>query len=480
MSVKRSAHWCFSIVDEDADSVQQTEDSGEKVFLNSKEFRVCIGPEEIANSEAAKKYRPCSLHVSGGHSRTYGQAKTMIQEYLPNLINGIFDLKNKSSAADDPSLDCEKSVFPKTSTAAEEMLNSSLDKIKNTGMVVTAQRFKQQIIHDAGLSFYQKNKSMVNTMLSEKYLFQPGRKVPFTCNPTDNFMNMFKAVALFERQIRRNLTKNSYVTAHKIASKLDVNEMTNLIVFLALLPIVLDRWEGVDGLPSLYLYGVPNTGKSYMFTACPYYRKIASDALGVGRFVLQGIESSWLMDDINVSWIDNATNTSVLRDITIGGEHTVKNKGGTSNVRGFVVVTSNDKPNFLGNAPQKYSGDWELNCAAWKRRFISVKMTETLDIDPLTIKWDHTSTSNAALLFLKTLVLRFRTLELQNAIKMYKDHLEAMQVLEDCTEFDQHYAAIEKWIQTVCPLPSLTNFNNSSDNNTQCEICPVQQEHYCL
>ena len=93
-------------------------------------------------------------------------------------------------------------------------------------------------------------------------------------------------------------------------------------------------------------------------------------------------------------------------------------------------------------------------------------MTETLDVDPLTIKWDHMSTSNAALLFLKTIVLRFRTLELQNAIKMYKDHLEAMHVSEDCIEFDQHYAAIDRWTQTVCPIPSFKNFDHSNDKNT--------------
>lgn len=75
------------------------------------------------------------------------------------------------------------------------------------------------------------------------------------------------------------------------------------------------------------------------------------------------------------------------------------------------------------------------------------------------LKWDHKSASSAALLFFKKLVIRFRTLELQNAIKMYEEHLDATPVVEDFKEF----AASEKWIQTVCPIPTLRNYDNLSE-----------------
>ena len=456
-SKKRSVHWCFTLINEDADCVNTTSRSGKDVTLSEKMCRIYICQKEMANDEILYTHRNCLLHViqpGGGHNRTQGQAVIMIKEFLPDLKMDI-NLKKLSSSVNDFLHRYWRSEIP-VKNKVEQILTQSLEKIKATGMAVTGKRFKRQVIMDAGPTFYQKNKAVCDIMLSEPDLFQPGRKIPFECNSKTNFLNMFKATILFEKQIKKNLYKNSFITSHKTYSKLNVEEMSELIVFLALLPIVLDRWEGVDGLPALYLYGVPHSGKSYMFTACPYYRKIATDATGVSRFLLQGCENSWLLDDVKMGCIDEPSNSSVLRDLTIGGEHPVKVMGDTMNVRGFVVVTSNDKPPFLGDVPTNYTGNWEMNCMAWKRRFVAINMTETLDVNPLSIKWDHKSTGNAALVILKELISKFKNPKLQADIKMYKDHIDTMLIEENWPKFNTCYKDADNWIKSICEFSSIT------------------------
>ena len=462
-------HWCFTLINEDADCVNNTTRFGKDVTLSGKMCRVYISQKENANDEISNTHRNCLLHIiqsGGGHNRTQGQAMQMIKEFLPDLKMDI-NLRKLSSSVHDFLCQYWRSENP-VRNKVEQRLIQSLEKIKATGMAVTGKRFKRQVIKDEGPTYYHRNKAVCDIILSEPDLFQPGRKVPFECNSKTNFLNMFKAVILFERQIKKNLYKNHFITTHNTYSKLNVEEMSELIVFLALLPMVLDRWEGVDGLPALYLYGVPHTGKSFMFTACPYYRKIATDATGVSRFRLQGCENSWLLDDVKMGCIDESSNSSVLRDLTIGGEHPVKVMGDTLNVRGFVVVTSNDKPPFLGDAPSNYTGNWEMNCAAWKRRFIAINMTETLDVNPLNIKWDHKSTADAALVILKELISKFKDPNLQAAITMYKEHIDALQIEEHGTNFNTCYEVADNWIKSVYQFSCIKNdvqaepsFNNN-------------------
>jgi hypothetical protein len=44
---------------------------------------------------------------------------------------------------------------------------------------------------------------------------------------------------------------------------------------------------------------------------------------------------------------------------------------------------------------QEDNPNWERNCGAWKRRFIFVQVTETLDVNPIAVNWHHASAVDA-------------------------------------------------------------------------------------
>ena len=154
---------------------------------------------------------------------------------------------------------------------------------------------------------------------------------------------------------------------------------------LAILPLVAKRSEEPDKLPGLYFYGPPQTGKSYFFNLSEAYHKVAVDAPGVSRFKLQRNEDALFLDDIQSGTLDNRNNSSTVRQLALGDTASVKICGGTQTIRAFVVCTGNDTPNFLKTAGSECydAEDRNSNCKAWQRRFITIKLSNPVDMDPI-------------------------------------------------------------------------------------------------
>lgn len=190
------------------------------------------------------------------------------------------------------------------------------------------------------------------------------------------------------------------------------------------LPYLCDRWEGGDGLPGLFLYGEPCTGKSHLFKSAPCYAKVAQDAAGVSRYKKVRAQSAYLLDDIKASFLDDNINSGTLRQLILGDSVTVKIMGDTMDVQGWVVATSNEKPAYLDseNGPEGIT-NWAMQCRAWRRRFVSIQLTATVDLDPIPVNWHHASSKEAALAVFMMCEDRLPE-NLKNKLKPYKKHIE--------------------------------------------------------
>ena len=322
----------------------------------------------------------------------------------------------------------------------------------NNSGIPSIDRYRRQVIKDSGTAFYQKNKQLLYSIFREKELYIPGRKVPFKINPDENFNNMVKVVKMFKKIIKTNLYANGFNCSNSVIKDLDLDDVSTVVLLLALMPVLYDRWEGGDNLPGLYLYGLPNTGKSFMFNASPYYRKIATDAQGVSRFQLQGVESAWLLDDVKATTLDEPAIFTTLRQITLGSQATVKTKGATMNVRGFVVVTSNDNPLYLGEVPAGYTRNWEMNSSAWKRRFISIYMNVQLDLLPIEISFEHTSTKEAVMCLVKT---AYDNLHSETAKRLFTNYINTLEKDLSVSCYNRYLDIKEKvddWVDIYCPI----------------------------
>jgi len=425
-SRKRSSRWAFILTGQDADLIETSPMNGiEKMEKKSgKPFKLYIGPIEPTNE--VNKHRYCLLHFTstgGGDSKTKGQVKELIKEILPDIC---FDIccKFLTCSIEDYINFCWKTNSP-LKNVVECQMKDSLKKLKDSGYAITLKSFKQQVIKDYGPVFYYKNKNVADVILTEMELFNPGRKVPFEIKPEENFCAAYKTVSLFNKILLNNLYKNMYKTSHKWFNNIDLDDVGNFATLWTILPLICDRWEGVDDLPALYLWGKPCTGKSHMFNSSPAYKKFPMDAQGVSRYKLNGCEAGWLFDDMFAEFLDEPSNSGTLRQLTLGGSTTVKIAGDTQDIQGWVVITSNHMPIFLkAEPPSEYQGNWQFNSTAWKRRFLTIEMTEQVDIEPVKVDWKHNSSLAAAKTLVKMYSDRIKSELLQEKLRKYVDFVE--------------------------------------------------------
>lgn len=201
---------------------------------------------------------------------------------------------------------------------------------------------------------------------------------------------------------------------------------------LALLPIFTKRSRTVpDNLPGLYLWGNPHTGKSAFFNNGVYLRNFPLDAQGVSRFRLESFNSGYLFDDVPPGFVDKSDVTGTIRQLAIGGAANVKTHGSTETVSGYVVITSNNKPQFLDmNVPADANmtqAQWERNRGAWRRRFIVMNFTEQVDTDPVYVNWnDPNIREYAAHLAYGSILILYR-----KERELYNKYIRRIRVLID-------------------------------------------------
>jgi hypothetical protein len=371
-------------------------------------------------------HRHCMI-VRQIHGMTRGQAKRSVAEFLPNVnteecfkfVKNIHSYVKYMFKLVDP-----------LKTSVEKKLEKTIESLQTKRIAITGKTMKTAVVDMHGPQFYARNKSTVDVMLSQPELFDGSTVVPFETNPTENYANVVKVFAIFNRVVIRAIRQNGYICTAKGYENLIALDMGNFVSALVALPFMRARWEGVDCLPSVYFYGTSGSGKSYLFQNAPFYKKVASDAQGVGRFRLDGDQRAYLLDDVTSAFFEDKYNLSTLRQMTLGGDSEVKIQGDTQKVRGWIVATSNETPDWLEDKPKKEkdSKNWKKNCDAWKKQFVHIKMSNMLDLDPVVVNWSHGSAIDAV----KRMYVNFEDAlpdSLKKKLKKYTDHI--MMNMED-------------------------------------------------
>jgi len=322
--------WAFTLLGDDVNACTTTKPVGVDVTLLDKPCRIVIGSLKQADDNVGYPHRHCMI-VRSHHGMTRGQAKRSVAEFLPNVNTEEYFKFVKNINLYVKYMFIELAGPLKTSV--EKRLEEAIESLQTKRIAITGKTMKKAVVDMHGPQF-----------------------------------------AIFNRVVIRAIRQNGYICTAIGCENLSALDMGNFVSALVALPFMRARWEGVDCLPSVYLYGVSGSGKSYLFQNAPFYKKVASDAQGVGRYRLDGAQRAYLLDDVTSAFFEDRTNLSTLRQMTLGGSSTVKTLGDTVDVRGWVVATSNETPDWLEDKPKKEednNNNWEKNCSAWKRRLCS-------------------------------------------------------------------------------------------------------------
>jgi hypothetical protein len=126
-----------------------------------------------------------------------------------------------------------------------------------------------------------------------------------------------------------------------------------------------------------------------------------------------------------------------MRSLVIGESDSVKTFGDTQEVRGWVVMTSNSTPRFLevevpnpeGLSDDKLAAaqrDFDIQCAAWKRRFLTLNFTEPVDLDDMFIDFSLNSLNIVAMQAIIKSYQKLQSEDLKTLFKTYYDYVVTM------------------------------------------------------
>lgn len=288
-------------------------------------------------------------------------------------------------------------AYKGSTSTVDASLKVAAQKIINKGCVPTKRLMQKELVEEYGVDFYNKRlKSNLDTFLTTDGLLDDRGTIRKEIDPSKNKEAFARSFEILQHQIGKALKRGQVFTTWKktegLYDNLDITIQQKFIEMLCLLPICTKRCNvQPDNLPGLYFWGQPNTGKSAFFDSGVFLKKFAQDSVGVSRFKLNSMQSGILFDDIPQDFLDRADVSGTIRQMALGGNAIVKVFGDTDSVCGYCVVTSNNRPCFFEPCPPADSkidvNNWERNCDAWKRRFITLEFTDFVDADPINIVW---------------------------------------------------------------------------------------------
>ena len=299
--------------------------------------------------------------------------------------------------------------------------------------VVTKEIMYKRLRRREGAFFTHQNRALIETIIKSPEYFSNKVSIPEKIDHNINFLNVAKVAATFARILDSAIQTNGFDTSHSKFESLKFSDMTLAITMIAILPMVAKRTKILDNLPALYFYGQAKTGKSHFFNQHPAYHQVSTDAEGVSRYQLQTNEDAFLLDDITQKILDDKRNSSTVRNLALGGTATVKVCGNTQKVRGFVVCTSNDTPDFLEKKTN--DPDLEANCNAWRRRFIAIRFTKPVDEDPINAQYDYTSANKALICFFSLCYNLLEESEVKEMLSKYYLYISKQISSEDFETF---------------------------------------------
>lgn len=369
----RKAVWCFTHVGGDAEPTSQ---DGKVVQYGSSHYRVIVGPVEQPDGTVDYPHQHGYIKCQQSRSLTKGQAILLLKQigmYQDNMY--VKELQSTRERYHEYCFKENSGMY----SSAERSIKRAWDDIEEAdGIKVTAKRLKAKLAKNEGVSFVSKNKQVIETFLATPEIRDSGRKVPVHINPYANMVSFAKIVTMFKKVVGDAIYQEGIVTTHPAYKDSERKDQINAVICTAILPMLVDRMEVTDNIPALWLWGLPHCGKSFLFSQMVNYKKIACDAGGVSRYRLEGDQSGIFIDDVDPGFIFKIENSKTLKALTLGEREVVKINGDTQEVRCFVVLTSNSKPDFLqpyvkkDDDPVDAERAYTYNCNAWKRRFVCI------------------------------------------------------------------------------------------------------------
>lgn len=392
---KQKAHWALTIkedcynawapkyrqrFDEYVGKYQQC--VGERLLLpydKSITYQLAIGNKEKEDDKTSSTHWHCMISCPPGKTATAGRIRIVMgmnympidQQYLQEIdTNPMTYMKycNKSSNVSNKSHD------------VDGILREEFKFLKEKS-VVAKDTFLTYMCEKYGATWITKNKAIIDTFCSIQEQCYAERIVVDVDDDIDIVTRVQDIISSFHDNILIQLkTPGHFMTRAEALVDVKTEDIAKYITFISLLPYMFQRAKNaIDYIPGLYFWGDANAGKSFIFQMGKAYKTIATDSVGVGKFKLETCEAAYLLDDVKSDAVDTGSYISTLRQLTLGAYTRIKIHSETKQVKGFVAVTSNDKPKFL---EPDYD---ENNRAAWLRRFIVLEFKKDKAMDELIV-----------------------------------------------------------------------------------------------
>lgn len=382
---KQKTHWCLTIP---ARALSGFTEAARSTFLDAVgnrdgikipysdeiDFNFTIGYLEGSDDATKEPHYHCLMSNPSGKSSTKGRCLTTLNAngfacnvdiYIQELQTTLLAYKRYMFKAEP---DNEKSLV-------DLVLEDTIRSLREGGLMITRDKFHAELLKLKGATWCTRNKAIIDTFSMNTLLFDNNRLIKKEVNVERIISRGKNLIACFHDTILKNIEAYGVETEHGLFDGLSNEYKAKAITLIALTPMLFSRSEDVDNIPGLYLWGQASSGKSFLFNSSKCYKPLATDATGVGRFKLDGVESGILMDDIQSFTIDADNNIATIRALCLGGATRIKVHSDTKLIHAFVVCTSNAKPDFLDSVYSK------VEASAWKRRFVCLKMSKDNFVD---------------------------------------------------------------------------------------------------
>ena len=375
--------WAVTLNPEEAMHVEATSQNGVEFTFNNKRWVIVIGPKEGRETPTGL-HRHLAIKCLDGPNRKQA-TREAIMHYtgLPEtaLTNNYF------KPIETTWLRYVIYCFKDDKGQIDAALEYCKKEILEAGHLPNKRNMEELLQHKFGAAEYNmKFKAPLDSYLRVR---QNIDSRGINSKPLDREANRAafeRSFDIFKGQVTRCLEADAVSSRWKNWSTLRQEDQMDIICSIALLPICCVRNTLLaDELPGLYLWGNRNCGKSAFFDNGVFLKKIATDAEGVGKFILSASQAGFLLDDIGKKYMLAESRAATLKQLLQGKETAAKGNGYVSEQCGFVVMTSNDRPILFEKEPTAENGidmtpgDWYNHKGAWLRRLLVIHFRNTLD-----------------------------------------------------------------------------------------------------
>lgn len=431
--MSRRSVWCFTLL---AGKHSETGEKGIPVVYNSKTYTFILGPVEKPDSNSDYDHQHGYIQCPRSVALTKGQAISILKSLGAYTEDHYVHELEKTKAAYHSY--CFKSIFNAFSSS-ERRIKRAIDEIHSVDNAkLNCKRLKLKLMKTEGSDFVVKNNALIALTLAHPEAQDNDKYIHVEVDEKENVKNFMQVVENFKVVVDDAIHESGIETTHRSFNDATKKDQLNAIVCIALLPMMAMRVRVTDQLPALWFYGKQECGKSFLFSQIPNYKRVATDAEGVSRFKLGGDQTAFFLDDVDKGWLFKMSNSATLKTLAIGEKAVVKTHGDTMDVRGFVVITSNHQPDYLGamgDIPEgadaeQFAKDHEFNCGAWKRRVVALAFTEKVDLESIYVDYEMCSLDNVAKAKFVDAYNLLESPALKDLFKVYFNHVNKPEVVE--------------------------------------------------